>query len=1446
MQSLDGSGIGSPSATQYVAAANEFQRKVPENMQNAILELIQNCKDKDVEIPELLGSKFLEALDSTRRQQAKSIMPFSVRVAADREDVKQHLSDSPLIREFHELVQRLQMKTPDLSLRIKDGYFKVIEHHDKSETKKDGKQRIETVYNGAPIQSLWKKLYRIATCTTKSATQTIERYPIKNVNLFFQQGKTYLVLGAPRSGKSTLLRLIAGILSNDKDHEVGGSVTINKLNPQSEGVVWSNFVGYIDQIDRLHPYLTVKETCEFAWNCRTGGTHKTPLMGDGPEIQAEIEKMDKEQTTIIAVLQAMGLTRVRDTFVGDQETVRGVSGGEKKRVTVSEMSVGGYPIMCMDEISTGLDAATTYDICKLLQEVNALRNHVKIVSLLQPPPETFSLFDELILLSGGQIIYSGPVQDVVPYFESLGYQLPERMDPADWLQAIPTKDGLQYLSNAAAETSKEEASLETQKHLTSEEFHTKFYESELGRQILEKVSKTFEPTENNAKLATEAVIKMMGQRFRNSSWDSLKLLSYRECLIWWRDKAGIKTRIAQDLIMGIIAGTVFWQQSDNSTSVLGILFQAMFFISVGAILKVPPQYAVRGILYKQQDANFFPTWSYVVGRSLSTIPPSVIDGLLFGTIVYWFVGLAWNDGASFGNYIMFVLITTMASIGIGLLFSIYSAITRDRAQGQAMISVTIVILVLFSGFTVQPSVIPKYWIWVYWINIFAWAYRGLTVNEYMSGKYDFESQVPGLTQGELVLTQLGFVDRNGQAYGFEWAGYSLLFSLLICLVSVVSASIFLNKVRFATGKSLANDSIEQEEDKNVEVKEVKTELPFQPVNLTFKDMHYTVTSSIGKEKIELLKGIDGVIAAGKMTALMGSSGAGKTTLMDVLSLRKSSGEITGEVQLNGHPQEELTFRRCTGYVEQFDVQSAQLTIRETCEFSAKLRLESSDPAVTDLSMSRFIDQTLEMLELTPIQDFLVGSDDSGGLSFEQRKRLSIAVELVANPSIIFLDEPTSGLDARAASIVCRGLKRIALSGRSICATIHQPSISIFNSFDTLLLLKRGGEVVFYGDLGENSKNLISYLQQYEATPLIQPGENPATWMLTTIGAGSAGGETFDYAGAYKSSELHLQALEKIDEIVKTSGKENAITFPSKYATSRYVQMLTVMKRTWKIYWRSPSYNRTRVITSAFLSLLIGSVYVSDRVPTSEPAMNSRVTTIYVSFLMMAILGMNTVLPFFEVERNMYYRHKASLMYDTPAISSAYTLAELPFLIGTGLLYTTIFYFMIGFEVDATKFFLYYLFMFLPMALFTYTGQMLVSVCPNAQIAQGFGGLISACTGLFTGVLIRPADIPNFWIFMYWLLPGQYVLESLLVTQYDGDDTPIVASPGTAFWNYLGCGTAAATTTCIGTAEEWVYATFDGNFVIENVPKNLAYLIGMIVLTRILTVFGLGYLNYRST
>jgi ABC-type multidrug transport system ATPase subunit len=128
--------------------------------------------------------------------------------------------------------------------------------------------------------------------------------------------------------------------------------------------------------------------------------------------------------------------------------------------------------------------------------------------------------------------------------------------------------------------------------------------------------------------------------------------------------------------------------------------------------------------------------------------------------------------------------------------------------------------------------------------------------------------------------------------------------------------------------------------------------------------------------------------------------------MDVIALRKRAGTIQGEVRLNGWPQEPISFRRCSGYVEQFDVQTPELTVRECIMFSAKLRL---DPTAvhSDQEIGAFVDQVMDAVELTSLGGVVVGTDDGFGLSFEQKKRLSIAVELAASPSIIFLDEPVS-------------------------------------------------------------------------------------------------------------------------------------------------------------------------------------------------------------------------------------------------------------------------------------------------------------------------------------------------------------------------------------------------------------------------------------------------------
>jgi ABC-type lipoprotein export system ATPase subunit len=310
---------------------------------------------------------------------------------------------------------------------------------------------------------------------------------------------------------------------------------------------------------------------------------------------------------------------------------------------------------------------------------------------------------------------------------------------------------------------------------------------------------------------------------------------------------------------------------------------------------------------------------------------------------------------------------------------------------------------------------------VYWLNPFAWVYRALVVNEFRSERWQQANA------SDLILKNAGFIDPSGAPFGTEWIWYAFAYMIPFAVLCGCIASLILTYVRGGGSSSSDEPSLNTDEE-NKQAKRI--EIPFQPVTLSFRDVCYTVKASTSSETLSLLKNVNGVFEPGRMVGLMGSSGAGKTTLLDVIALRKSTGTVTGEVCLNGWPQDPVSFRRCSGYCEQFDVQSPELTVRETILFSARLRLDP-DLCSCDDNVQLFVDQVIRDVNLTLLADVQVGTDETYGLSFEQKKRLSIAVELAASPSVIFLDEPTSGLDSRSAMLVVRALRNIANTGRTV-------------------------------------------------------------------------------------------------------------------------------------------------------------------------------------------------------------------------------------------------------------------------------------------------------------------------------------------------------------------------------------------------------------------------------
>lgn len=304
-----------------------------------------------------------------------------------------------------------------------------------------------------------------------------------------------------------------------------------------------------------------------------------------------------------------------------------------------------------------------------------------------------------------------------------------------------------------------------------------------------------------------------------------------------------------------------------------------------------------------------------------------------------------------------------------------------------------------------------------------------------------------------------------------------------------------------------------------------------------------------------------------------------------------------------------------------------------------------------------------MLDLQPLQNVLIGSMTEGGMTFEQRKRVSIGVELAANPSILFLDEPTTGLDSRAALVLVRNICNIAASGRSIVCTIHQPSAAILSSFDSLLLLLRGGQTVFFGTLGEQCKHLVSYFEQAPGVTPIGPSVNPATWMLDVIGAGTSTvvNVTTDFHAHYHASALCETNLEHLSTLTIPLVNSRRLTAEDvrddgSYNASYWRQFSLLMHRIHLTYWRTPTYSLMRHVTNILVALIFASAFPLQKYHTYLATV-SRSAVIYITAFFCGILAMLSVTPVIGPERQAFYCEQQSRMYSVGVYCTTVVLIE---------------------------------------------------------------------------------------------------------------------------------------------------------------------------------------------
>lgn len=305
----------------------------------------------------------------------------------------------------------------------------------------------------------------------------------------------------------------------------------------------------------------------------------------------------------------------------------------------------------------------------------------------------------------------------------------------------------------------------------------------------------------------------------------------------------------------------------------------------------------------------------------------------------------------------------------------------------------------------------------------------------------------------------------------------------------------------------------------------------------------------------------------------GVSGAGKTTLLDVLASRVTMGVISGEMLVDGHLRDS-SFQRKTGYVQQQDLHLSTSTVREALTFSALLRQPAQYSREEKLA---YVDSVIELLSMEDYSDAVIGVPGSG-LNVEQRKRLTIGVELAARPQLLlFLDEPTSGLDSQTSWSICNLMEKLTRNGQAILCTIHQPSAMLFQRFDRLLLLAKGGRTVYFGEIGENSRTLMNYFSRNGGDPLPE-GQNPAEHMLNVIGAAPGAQTDIDWPAVWRQSAEYQGVQDELSRLAGSHAKREPLEShsdgPSQYrefASPLSAQLFLVTKRVFEQIWRSPQY-----------------------------------------------------------------------------------------------------------------------------------------------------------------------------------------------------------------------------------------------------------------------------------
>ncbi|KAJ4299081.1 hypothetical protein N0V90_004325 [Kalmusia sp. IMI 367209] len=531
-------------------------------------------------------------------------------------------------------------------------------------------------------------------------------------------------------------------------------------------------------------------------------------------------------------------------------------------------------------------------------------------------------------------------------------------------------------------------------------------------------------------------------------------------------------------------------------------------------------------------------------------------------------------------------------------------------------------------------------------------------------------------------------------------------------------------------------------------------------SFSWNDVSVTVKDRHTKEPLNIVSGVHGVVRAGEMLALMGPSGSGKTTLLNVLARRESTlgASVQRTLCLNGADTNLRDFRKLSSFVEQEDALVGSLTVRETLDFAARLALPSSVSKTERISR---INSLLESFGLQKQADTLIGTPIRKGVSGGQKRRVSVASQLITSPKILFLDEPTSGLDSAASYEVMNFVRNTVKKYKIIViASIHQPSTTTFELFDQLLLLSRGktayngpvaGVREYFASIGYDMPNYT----------------NPAEYIIQLVNTDFSQDQT---DAASKLSQLHTSWAHSHQAMTLQTQSDmdrRQITAPAvdhtHVSANPYLLPLTLMHRSFIKSYRDIVAYGIRIAMYVCLAIMMGTIWL--RLDPVQSNITAFTNAIFFGGAFMSFMAV-AYIPAYLEDLSLYTKERLNGLYGPTAFMLANFLIGIPYLFVITLLFSIIAYWLGNFRPGAEAFWTWVLWLFLDLLAAESLVVLLSSLIPIFVVALAATAFANGLWMCVNGFMVEPQTLNVFWRYVFHYIDYQaYVFRGMMVNEF---------------------------------------------------------------------------------